>query len=105
METKLIGGVERPIRITYGVIFKTASDLKLKSLSELDSLNSTDIASFNKFLVNLYYYGLKAGAKSSGETFTFSKADVEEWLFDLDMDELTNLEYFNQDKDGDKEKN
>ena len=93
-ELKKIGGQNRPIRITYGVIFRTATDLKLKNLSELDKLSSSDITKFNDFLICLYFYGLKAGAKANSTNFTNSKEDVKDWLFDLDMTELTDLEYF-----------
>jgi len=94
-EIKQIGGEGRPIKVTYGVIYKTATDLKLKNLSELDKLGTSDLKKFNDFIVNLYYYGLKAGAKSEGQKFTNSKEDVKEWIFEMDMEQLTDLEYFN----------
>lgn len=103
-EIKKIGGEGRPIKITYGVIYRTATDLKLKNLSELDKLGTSDLKKFNDFIVSLYYYGLKAGAKSEGQQFTHSKEDVKEWIFEMDMEQLTDLDYFNS-TGNDEEKN
>lgn len=83
MKTIKLNGKDYPIRMSYGAIRKTQLHMKREGLdASTDDLEIIPVQIF---------YGLQAGAKKISEKFEYEIEDVEEWLDDLDINEVTKI--------------